>query len=407
MPLLRRKRQIAVAIEGTEGTPESLDAGDAGILVFDPTIAANIPKFVRRPAASTLSRLPGIAGVKTGTATFMTELKGSGTQGVAPQWDAAIKACGFQREDVSFLTIGAITVATKFVDGETITGGTSSATATVVLDTVDGTTTLIIKDVAGGPFDAGGETITGGTSGAQATTTGSEADYGLLYRPDSDLSTVPSVTIGGYFDGILKLLSGARGTLTLNAATTGEPVMMEFEFTGVWNDPTDVALLTGIVFDETLPPKFQNAAFLLYQDEDDTEFACADGLVVATSQIAIGNVLSVRFDACNVNGAISVLISDRDPTFTFDPEATLVATFDWFGRWAADNLHRFEYHVYRGATTPGSSSGNVVDVYLNNMDFREISDDEREGIDVNGITAGLNRSSVSSAGDDELYIIVR
>ena len=64
------------------------------------------------------------------------------------------------------LVHGTVT-AGPFVVGETITGGTSSATADVI---EVGSNYLLLENEAGGPFQAA-ETITGGTSGASATVT--------------------------------------------------------------------------------------------------------------------------------------------------------------------------------------------------------------------------------------------
>lgn len=59
-----------------------------------------------------------------------------------------------------------------FTPGETITGGTSSATAVVIEEHVVGSA-MHINTIVGGPFDVA-EVITGGTSASTATTNGAE-----------------------------------------------------------------------------------------------------------------------------------------------------------------------------------------------------------------------------------------
>lgn len=71
-----------------------------------------------------------------------------------------------------------------FTVGETITGGTSGATALVVgLDT----DALLTGTITSGPFTVG-ETITGGTSGATAEVVG-DSDNGVLYDDPTNRST--------------------------------------------------------------------------------------------------------------------------------------------------------------------------------------------------------------------------
>ena len=47
MPLLRRKRVLAAAIEGTVGTAESLDAGDGAMNVYNAVIQPGITAIQR------------------------------------------------------------------------------------------------------------------------------------------------------------------------------------------------------------------------------------------------------------------------------------------------------------------------------------------------------------------------
>lgn len=77
------------------------------------------------------------------------------------------------KTDLSILKISHGSVSGgPFEAGETITGGTSSATATVAWED-DSDLFLEVIDVSGGPFQIG-ETITGGTSSASAAVSGLE-----------------------------------------------------------------------------------------------------------------------------------------------------------------------------------------------------------------------------------------
>jgi len=95
MPLLKRVRVLSAKIETTSGTAETLAAADADYNVFDAMIQPNI-EYIARPSQGSFGHLPGTIGPLTGTATFKTELTGSGTPNTAPQWALALlPACGW------------------------------------------------------------------------------------------------------------------------------------------------------------------------------------------------------------------------------------------------------------------------------------------------------------------------
>lgn len=94
-----------------------------------------------------------------------------------------------------------------FTVGETVTGGTSSATGVVVYDAASDTE-LLVANVSGTFQDA--ETITGGTSGTTATTSGAPANawltsYVTFARPKNSIS-----------------VSDSRGTQTITDFDTAE-----------------------------------------------------------------------------------------------------------------------------------------------------------------------------------------
>lgn len=83
MPLLRRKRVLAVKAEAVAGTAEALAAADAAINAFNVEITPTA-EFQEREGQSAFSPLPGIVGAESGTATFTTELEPA--SGAHPFW---------------------------------------------------------------------------------------------------------------------------------------------------------------------------------------------------------------------------------------------------------------------------------------------------------------------------------
>lgn len=389
-PFLVRKRQVAIETESVEGTAETFVDADARNLVYDPEFNFDIDIFNRNPARATLSTLPGLPGREFGTLTFRAELKGSGTNTTQPSWGKALLGCGFQEETLEVLVCnsGSGSGTDVFSDGETITGGTSSATATVVLDTTATTTNfnLLIRNRSSAGFQAA-ETITGGTSATTATVDTTEANYGLLYRPDS--TSPSSVTVALYEDGLKKELKGARGTCRISAEV-GQPAFLEFEFTGVYSEVSDTSQLSP-TYESTLPPVFQSAAIKLHDTSN-------SWLVARSIGVDINNTVAPREDANSSTGILSFLITDRDPNGSVDPEGVLVATHDFWTRWRNGTTGIFEFDV-------GSTAGNQIEVRCQNTSYREVGSGDRTGLATNEVTLGIHTSDVTTSGDDEIYII--
>jgi len=379
---LTRLREIAAKIESVEGTAETLAAADSTFNVYDPKFNPNVPYYQRNPARSSFTKYPGVPGPKAGAITFGVEMKGSGTASTAPGFSKLLKACGFAEVDPWKLTIGTITSG-PFQAGERVTQATSGAIGIVMFETADGTTTLWLLPVSG-TFDNVND-LTGGTSGASATPSAASQGVAIAWRPDSDRDTVPSLTIGGYFDGKRHVIRGARGTVTF-AGTRGEIVMMQFEFTGVYDATTDVSLISPSP-DSPIPPSFLDVSLVLQGGYS---------AVFQALSIAMNSEVSERENANNADGIESFLLAGRNPQMTIDPEQALVATHDFYGILRAGTTGRMEFQY-------GSTSGNRFRFGAPSTQYTGLSDDDRGGKAVAGVTVDL--VGIDDAGEDELVIL--
>jgi len=380
MTLLKRISQIAVELESVEGTAETLVDADATMLCYAPTYTPDVGRFNRDPARSSLSRLDAVIGRQMARLAWRTELKGSGAVGTAPAWADAITACGFQELAVSTLPIGTVTSG-PFTPGETVTGGTSSATATVVGETEHGDSVIRVINVSG-TFDVGGETITGGSSGASTpTSAGVTTDQGFCYIPDS--TTPSSATVARYMNGMRQMIHGARGNVRV-ACVGGEPAFLDFDFLGVYNAPTDTAVLSP-TYETTVPPAFLSVGFMV-QDYS----PCFGAL-----DVDMANVLTPRECASQSTGVISTFITDRDPGGSIDPEMALVATHDFYGKFIAGTTGYL-------ASEWGSSAGNTIVVAAPRVQYANVGDGDRGGLAL--ATLDLEFKSTLAGGDDEIQI---
>ena len=212
----KRRYQVVSSVEATAGTETAslISAANATLLVIDPQFTIN-PEIFSRSNINRASNSPQtpLAGVRTGTLTFGVELAGaSGT----PPWADLMRACGFKQFTTVAIQIGAITDGSEgpFQHGETVTGGTSGATGTVMHDTRNGAGELLIGDKTGNFQSA--ETLTGGTSGATATSSSTLWAFGNSFAPYSDevqSMTLASLASGAPVDGDLMHAAAGSGSV--------------------------------------------------------------------------------------------------------------------------------------------------------------------------------------------------
>lgn len=379
--MLRRKRQLAGKIEDVEGVAETLTADDAKLLVYDQSITFDPEMFQRNPMRSSLSKIGKITGKRPGMAEFSFPLHGSGSITTQPVWVKYIRACGLAISTLGAITIGAVSDG-PFTHAETVTGGTSDATGRVIKKTANGTTTLYLV-VLTGSFESG-EVLTGGTSGATATTGSTVSNVGYVIEFIS--SGVPTVTLGVYKDGKRQLLKGCRGTAKMNFKS-GEPVMVECSFQGVDAGEADTSLLTGIDYEDTAPPVFLGATFMI------------SGVSMNLSECTLdfNSTLAPREDVTDEKGIKSFMVTDREPVGTYDPEDVLAASHDFYSKWM-DNTKMEKRAAF------GTVAGNKFEFYGSAIQYSKVEDGERNGIETKQVTFDYTGSL--TPGDDELAILV-
>ena len=202
----------------------------------------------------------------------------------------------------------------------------------------------------------------------------------VTYAPAS--SSISSLTLAAYQDGIIKKIWGARGNVSLKLEN-GAPGWLHFEFTGADFSVTDGTMLSGVTYESTKPVAFLSATFSI-----DSYSA-----LIGVLEINMNNEVNLRKDANSDSGYKSAVITGRKPTMTMDPEHVTVATYDFFGKLRSGNEGSLSLVL-------GSTAGNICTIKAPKVQYINISDDVRDGIRSLGITCQLNRSS----GDDEISI---
>lgn len=202
----------------------------------------------------------------------------------------------------------------------------------------------------------------------------------VTYQPAS--TGLPSLTLALYTDGVIKKISGARGTVKFSTENGGQ-IWAEFDFLGAYIAPIDGAILAP-TFPSLLPPLLTNANFTIG----------AFSPVFKSVSFDMGNKLAPREDANAPTGYKSFMLTDRDVRGSFDPEMTLVASHDWYGRWKGGTTGALSI----GAV--GATQYNKVKITAPKVAYVKVAEADREGLEV----ASTDFQCAMNTGDDEIVI---
>lgn len=164
----------------------------------------------------------------------------------------------------------------------------------------------------------------------------------VTLKPGTSSSDPRTITIGAYVDGKRRLLSGCMGTFSIDLPTGAMP-RINWTFTGKWEGESDESILAP-TYPTDLPSRCAGDTFQLNNAN----------ICVASATIDAGNSVVMRECTTHVSGYASAIVTNRQPTFTADPEAVLVATLDRYGALVASTEYELEYKL------PTAGSGTII-----------------------------------------------
>lgn len=221
------------------------------------------------------------------------------------------------------------------------------------------------------------ETIVVGTSFAYDPASSGHDSLTIEIRESDGVTAVRSMKI-----------AGARGTFTIEA-TKGGIVLVSFEFTGKYIEPTDsvsqfVSPSLGV-----LPVPFLGAGF---------SFLSVGTLKVQAVSLDIANNVIMRNDVNDATGNLAAFITGRAPTASIDPEVEALSTLNFYNKATTNAEGELVY-------TLGSVTGNTVKVTAPKAQIiSPPGEADRDGLRTVGLDLQLNQSLV--AGDDEFQIFI-
>lgn len=366
---------LLAKVESEYGVDAAPDATNL-VICSDPDYgveARNLQRNYSRPTMTPLLPYVGGAIQRLG---FGAELVGGGLNVStlqAPRVDPLLQACGMVKTSVVHLQVDTVT---DFAVGDTVTGGTSSATGSVrrVLDETP--KVLVLESVTGTFQDE--EAVTNSGSG-NAVVQGQPVDA-LEYRPTSDRESMESSTLYYWRDGIKHALLGCRGSFSLNLAA-GEFGALQFAISGLYAAPTDTSM-PSLADPGLLPPIVENIGLML------------GSYVPAAQQFGFDLAANV-VQQPNVNkpeGVGGLDITSRAPVGSCNPEADTLAAFNPWSEWRAGSSVDMVAKL-------GTAPGNRIRMDFPKVGYTNVTYTDREGVLAYDIPLAF-----SGAGDDEIIL---
>lgn len=406
MVLLSRKAVVQAVIETSYGSAPAPGVND-GVLVANPTFNADINNLERNFTRNTLSPQANITGRILARMEFESELRSNGkaNSGLAadlPLLGRLFQACGYG--------LTASTTQTKFGPFEngahpnTVTWGTTVAgtglteahmyrlevTTAGASGTAEITVTSDLGDnlaadavTSGTPFAIGSHgltivpTFTGSLTLGQTWTVWL-LPPGLTLKPVSQDADMKSITLTMYKDGVKHVMPGSYGTFTIDA-TAGAYGTVQFTFTGTFEQPIDAVAPTP-TYERTLPAQVELARLKV---DDFTA-------IVEKFTFDQANDIQVRPDVSSPQGYIGTRMVGRAPTGGINPEATLVADYDFWGKLRVAERTAFQMRV-------GTVAGNIVWFIGPQTQYTGLTYADRNGI----LTYDAGLKFAGYDGDDE------
>lgn len=218
-----------------------------------------------------------------------------------------------------------------------------------------------------------------------AGTPGTSRDGYVIYKPTVPTAEGDSCTFY-FYTGLKKhIITGCKGTvkIDLNAGQFG---MLQFDFKGLYNAPTDASIPGSPGWLDTKPPIFTASASTVDSFSP----------VFQKLSVDLGNKVERRDDANSANGVAGFLITGRDSKCSIDPESVAEATSPIWADLAGGTARTITGKI-------GTQSGNKIQATLAGVSVN-VGYGDRNGIRTQQIDYSIERANISDAAGAEFQL---
>lgn len=205
----------------------------------------------------------------------------------------------------------------------------------------------------------------------------------VTYKPDTDAPE--TVTFHYDLDGLRHVMTGCRGTVTLELNSRGIP-MLKFHFLGLYTTVADVSMPTGAVYNTWFAPLAINKI-----NTPTWSIHGASGAMQSLS-VDLGNTVTYR----NLIGYEGVVLTDRKTVGQASFEMQLVATHAWHEAARLGTLGAL-------VLTHGAVAGQIIEVAGPKVQLTNPQYAETDGITMLNVALDFQ----PNAGDDEFTLTVK
>lgn len=358
-----RNAVLLAKTEVTPGTDPTPAHGSDAVLVESPRWTPTANLVQTNEVTGSLDQLGSIVGGMRVTVEFDVLMRGSGSAGTAPEWGVLMKACGWAET----VTATAVPSAAEALGaGSSQTEATLGSSASSTANAYRGMPIVFSEDVTGTSFIAAYSTGKVATlTDDMGATLDADVDYqipaNVVYGPAS--TSIPSLTMYLFQDGLRARFVGCRGTVSLRAETGGIG-RFTFRFEGLFVDLTDVAVPAATYDDVAIrPPVIRNGAFKIERV----------ARAIAALTLDAGNTLTMPANPNATEGFDPTEITARNLTGSVDPMSVLVATQDTMAAFRAGTKQILHERW-------GSTAGNRLAVTIPAGLYTGRNQGDREGL---------------------------
>lgn len=210
------------------------------------------------------------------------------------------------------------------------------------------------------------------------------AGVSVTYKPSSTATVHKSETMYFYDDGLLVIVTGARGKVNFDLQV-GQRGMANFDMTGHLVGVFTDAALPSATYDSPVPPPVIGGAFAI----------AAYSAIASKLAFDMGNEIALPGSISAADGFGEVQITGRNVTGSFDAQRVSVATHDFITKFKASTA------MALATGTIGGTAGNKYAITMPAVVYTGIDRGDASGIG----TYDNKFQAAESTGDDEVSIV--